>query len=186
MLDCERWTLTHSSGWAGGLVLAVALALALTLASSDADAELVSEGEGELDAEVESDGDGGALVALVCDALGEGDGEGEGLGDGVGVGVGDGVGVGVGEGELDGGSTWHVVLVFAFALVEVPGLDVAEARLSPPAQAEPARPASTTRARKHPASTLSAVTRTCVKRIKSPCLRCLSGLLSARRGFGGD
>ncbi len=175
-------------------MLAVALALALgeTLASRNVDAGLVSEGgadgEGGLDAEVESDTDGGALdeLLLVSDTPGEGDGEGEGLGDGVGVGAGVGVGVRVGEGELDTGSTWHVAFAFAFALVEVPGLAVAEARLSPTARAEPGRPASTPRAMNPPASTLSAVTRTCSERIKSPCLRCLSGLLSALRGFGGD
>lgn len=188
MVDCERWTLTHSSGWAGGLVLA--LALGVTLASRDAvvwddgdtDGELVSEGEAG--GEVELDAEGELDAEVESDALGEGDGEGEGLGLGLGEGVG--VGVGVGEGVLDGGSAWHVVVVFALALVDVPGLGVAEARLSPTARAEPGMPTSKPRARRPPASTLSAITRTCAKLIKSPCLRCSSGLLSALRGFGGD
>lgn len=93
MLDCERWTLTHSSGWAAVLV-GLGLALVAMKASSEAetvadaevwdddgeaepgwDGEPVPEGdpvpEGEVDAEpeagVEDDGEGvtGVLLGAV-------------------------------------------------------------------------------------------------------------------------
>jgi len=78
------------------------------------------------------------------------------------------------------------VLVFAVALVEALGLGEAAALLAATARAIPGRPASTPRVRKAPASTLSTTTRTCTRRIKSPCLRYSSALLSALCGFGGD
>ena len=104
-----------------------------------------------------------------------------GLGE-VGVGLGE-VGVGLGEDVPEAGSTWQVVSVFALALVEVPGLKAAAPGLSTPACAVPA---SAPRVRKHPPTTLSAVTRTCARRMRIACLRCSSGLMSALRGFGGD
>jgi hypothetical protein len=222
MLDCERWTLTHSSGWADvvepGLALVLALALGLGLATiraaseaeavaevrdadgepddpggkpeGDPDGEFDSEadpdGEPELEAEPAGEGDAEAPVEIVGAAgevaeldaeeevgeLGaeelkaEGDGVGVGVFDGFGVGVLVGVGVGVGEGVLEAGSTWQLVSVFALALVEVPGLGEAAVSLSVPAWAVPGRPASTPRVRKPPPSTLSAVTRTCARRMR--------------------
>ena len=80
--------------------------------------------------------------------------------------VGVGVGVGVGEGVLEAGQTWQLVSVFALALVEVPGLGEAAVSLSVSACAVPGRPASTPRVRKPPPSTLSAVTRTCARRMR--------------------
>ena len=104
-----------------------------------------------------------------------------GLGE-VGVGLGE-VGVGLGEDVLEAGSTWQVVSVFALALGEVPGLVAAAPGLSTPACAVPA---SAPRERRHPPTTLSAVTRTCARRMRIACLRCSSGLMYALRGFGGD
>jgi len=44
MVDCERWTLTHSSGWGVVLLeLGLALGLAAMEASSDAEAAAVAE-----------------------------------------------------------------------------------------------------------------------------------------------
>jgi hypothetical protein len=99
---------------------------------------------------------------------GEEDGVGVGVGDFDGLGVGVGVGVGVGEGVLATGRTWQLVLVlvFALALVEVPGLGEAAAGPSGAACAVPGRPDSTPRVRKPPPTTLSAVTRTCVRRMR--------------------
>ena len=241
MLDCERWTLTHSSGWADvvelGLVLVLGLAVALVLVlvlafwlglglglatiravseagavaevrdadgepddpggkpEGDLDGEFDSEagpdGEPELEAEPAGEGDAEARAEIVVAAgevgeldaeeevgeldaeelaaeelAAEGDGVGVGVFDGFGVGVLVGVGVGVGEGVLEAGSTWQLVSVFALALVEVPGLGEAAVSLSAPAWAVPGRPASTPRVRKPPPSTLSAVTRTCARRMR--------------------
>ena len=181
----------------------------------EADDELDPEGEPDVEADpaAEPDGEGDAGVSLglfveLVVAAGEvgelegeeevgelegeeeeGEGEGVGVGDfdGFGVGVLVGVGVGVGEDVLEAGSTWQLVSVFALALVEVPSLDEAAASLSAPACAVacavPGKPASTPRVRK---PTLSAATRMCAKHMRSPCLRCSSGLLSALRGFGGN
>src|SRR5271157_3636706 len=179
MLDCERWTLTHSSGWADvvefGLALVLALARALALWLGLAAKRAVREAEAV--AEVWDD-DGDAGVVVVAGEVGELEAEEDGLGLGVGVGVFDGfgvwvdgfgvwvlvgVGVGVGEGVLEAGSTWQLVSVFALALVEVPGLSEAAVSLSAPAWAVPGEPASTPRMRKPPPSTLSAVTRTCTR-----------------------
>jgi hypothetical protein len=58
MLDCERWTLTHSSGWAD--VLALALGLAARRAASDAEAvgEAVPDDDAAADGEPdEADGE---------------------------------------------------------------------------------------------------------------------------------
>jgi hypothetical protein len=200
-LDCERLTLTQSSGWADVLVeLALALVLALVLApglaarraSSEAEAavwdgdeaadELEGDPDGELDPEgepdpaAELDGAGG-VGALVGGWLGlvlaageleepEGEGDGVGVGDFDGFGVGVGVGVGGGGGVLATGRTWQLVSVFALALVEVPGLGEAAAGPSGAACAVPGRPDSTPRVRKPPPTTLSAVTRTRVRRMR--------------------
>jgi hypothetical protein len=85
-----------------------------------------------------------------------------------------GVGVGLEEAVLEVGSTRQLVSVLALALVEVPGLGEA-AGLIAPACAVPGRPASTPRVRKPLPSTLSAVTRTCARRIRIACLRYSSG-----------
>ena len=45
MLACERWTLTHSSGWAAGLALALLPALGLEAMNASRVAETVAEGE---------------------------------------------------------------------------------------------------------------------------------------------
>jgi len=209
MLDCERWTLTHSSGWADvlvelGLALAFGLALGLALwpglaakwAASEAEAVAEAEvwdddgeadgepadpvgdpegdvdGEFDLEAEPDGEGDAGLLLGLSLGVVvaggeleapeAETDGVGVGVGvgvfDGFGVGFGVGVGVGVGDGVLEAGSTWQTVSVFALA--------EAAASRSELACAVPGRPASTPRVRKPPPSTLSAVTRTCARRIR--------------------
>ncbi len=214
MPDCERWTLTHSSGWADvlaepGLALVPALELWLGLAArrASSDAEATGEAEvwdddaetdgeaddsegdpdGELDLEAKLVGEGVAEAFVGCAVaagevaeleteedgvgvgvrvgvgvgVGEFDGFGFGFGFGFGVGVGVGVlvGVGVGVGVLAASRTWQSVSVFALALVAVPGLSEA-------ACAGPGRPASTPRDRKPPPSTLSAVTRTCARRMR--------------------
>lgn len=59
MLACERWTLTHSSGWAAvlvGLLLALALLLGLEAMNASRVADAVAEGEVR-DDEGEADGD---------------------------------------------------------------------------------------------------------------------------------
>jgi len=97
---------------------------------------------------------------------------------GLGVGVGVFVGSGLGEDALEVGSTRQLVS----ALAPVPAL-------AEPACAVPGRPASRPMVSKPPLSTLSAVTRTCVRRARialSPLLIYSSGLLSALCGFGGD
>jgi|SRR5712691_281960 len=188
MLDCERLTLTHSSGWAAvlvglGLELALALGLAAMKASSDAEAvaeadvwdddgeaepgwdgEPVPAGdpvpEGELDAEGEPEGD--ALLALEPDAGALAGAEGE---DGEGD-WGCGVSVGVGVGVLVAGSTSHLVSVFASALVEVLALGEAVPSFTVPARATPAQPASMPRVRKTPVSRLRTAARTCASRMK--------------------
>ena len=191
MLDCERWTLTHSSGWADvlvelGLALVLALALWLGLAArrTASEAEAVAEAEvwdedGEADGEPadpvgDPDGDPDGDLTGGLDVEGAPEAEEDGVGVGVGVGVGDfdgfgfgvGVGVGVGEGVLEAGSTWQLVSVFALALVDVPALGEAAASRSELACAVPGRPASIPRMRKPPPSTLSAVTRTCARRMR--------------------
>jgi hypothetical protein len=110
----------------------------------------------------------GALLRLAADAeaAAECEGETDGVGDCVGVGVGVAVGVGVGEGVLEAGSAWHLVSVFALALVEVPALGVTAASPSAPARAVPGTLASTPRIRKPPATELSAATRTCARRMR--------------------
>jgi len=132
------------------------------------------DGEPDFEAEPAGEGDAVAFVGIVVAAAEvgeletEGDGVGVGVGvfDGFGVGVLVGVGVGAGEGVPEAGSTWQLVSVFALALVEVPGLDEAAVSLSTPAWAVPGRPASTPRVRKPPPSTLSAVARTCARRMR--------------------
>jgi hypothetical protein len=45
-LDCERWTLTHNSGWADVLVeLGLALVLGLAARRASSEAEAVTEAE---------------------------------------------------------------------------------------------------------------------------------------------
>jgi hypothetical protein len=116
-----------------------------------------------------------ALAGSDPDTGGEGDGDGEGKGEGEGDGDGDreGVGEGDGDGVLDDGSSWHVVSVFAEAVVvpglgedvAVPGLAEAVACLTEPAWAMPDQAASMLTIRKPPASKLSVIARTCAKRI---------------------
>jgi hypothetical protein len=189
MLDCERWTLTHSSGWADvpvelelalvvGLAPALALWLGLAARRAASEAEAVAEAEvwdddGEADGEPDDpvgDADAGALLGFVLAGgeLGapETVEDGVGVGDFDGFGVGVGVGVGEGEGVLEAGSSWQLVSVFAFALVEVPALGEAAASRNELACAVPGRPASTPRVRKPPPSTLSAVTRMCARRMR--------------------
>jgi hypothetical protein len=201
-LDCERWTVTHSSGWP--VEFALALVLAATWAVSDAEAVAAAEvvdndgeadpgcdgdtdPEGAPDAGPEPDADGavfGALVGLVADT--EAVEEAEGEEDGVGVGDCDdvGVGLGVGEGVPAAGSTWHVV--FAFALVEVPALGVAAAGPSVLARAVPGTLASPPRVRKPPAAKLSAATRTCARRMRIALSTLLIRVMCVLYEFGGD
>ena len=88
MLAWERWTVTHSSGGAEGLVLPLPLGLAATMASSvepDGDdavtwlgpALTLVAGGAELGASL-------AAVELLADGLGDGEGDGDGDGDGEG------------------------------------------------------------------------------------------------------
>ena len=193
MLVCERWTLTQSSGWAAGLALALLLGLAAMTASREAETVAVAEfcddveaepvADGELVADVDADdgapepglgvgvtlvggGDAGVLLDVPPDAGAVGEGEAdvaEPEGEGVGVGVGlevDGCGVGV----LAGGSTWHLVSVFALAVV-LALADVLVLAFTVPARAAPGQPASTPRVRNPPASWLSTAARTCARRM---------------------
>ena len=114
-------------------------------------------------------------------------------GDGVGVEDFVGVGVGVGVGVLEIGSSWHVVSVFALALVEVPELDEAAVSLIVLARAGAGKLASTPRVRKPPASTLGATARTRARRMKIalPALLirvtvCSRSVRLLSMGFGGD
>ena len=80
MLDCRRWTLTHSSGWADVLVelgLAPAFALALVLELGFAARRAASEAEAVAEAEVwDDDGEAdGEPDDLEGDAEGDLDGE---------------------------------------------------------------------------------------------------------------
>ena len=88
MPDCERWTLTHSSGWADvlvelGLALVPALALWLGLAArrASSDAEATGEAEvwdddGETDGEPDdSEGDPDGEPDLEAEPAVEGDAE---------------------------------------------------------------------------------------------------------------
>ena len=86
--------------------------------------------------------------------------------------------------EAAAGSTVHLVSVFAPALAEVPGLAAAfiVSAFIVPACAAPGQPASTPRVRDPPATRLSAAARTCVRRMKTACLRCSSRLLRALYG----
>jgi hypothetical protein len=94
--------------------------------------------------------------------------------------------VGVGEGLLEAGSAWHVVSVFAFALVEVPVLDVAAASPSALARAVPGTLASPPRVRKPPAAKLSAATRTCARRMRIALSTLLIRVMCGLYEFGGD
>jgi len=165
---------------------------AAELCDDDADAEPVWDGEpvADVDADADADdgepglgvgvalvggGDSGVLLDVLPDAgaVAEAEAdvdepEGDGDGDGVGLEL-DGCGVGV----LAVGRTSHLVLVFALALAEVPGLALAEVlRLAEaarvftvPARAAPGPPASTPRVRDPPASRLSTAARTCARRM---------------------
>jgi hypothetical protein len=127
------------------------------------------------------DGEGGTGVLLDvlpdAGAVGEAEAdvdepEGDGDGDVVGLEV-DGCGVGVGVVAV--GSTSHLVLVSALAvlfvlavvlaLAEVLVLGEAALALTVPARAAPGQPASTPRVRNPPASRLSTAARTCARRI---------------------
>jgi hypothetical protein len=203
MVDCERWTLTHSSGWAAELLeLGLAPGLAVVEASSDAVAVAEvdvwdDDGKDEADCDGEADCEGDAVGALLglaaeaeavegpadTEAVGgaAGDGDGEGVGEVDGDDVGEGVGEGEVEGVLEGGSTWQLVLVFA----AVPRLDVVVTGPRTPARAVPGKLASTPKVREPPASSLSAVTRPCAKRIRialSTLLVRVTFVLSVRFG----
>ncbi len=156
-VDCERWTLTHSSGDP-----------TYGPCKSEGDAACGDEPDGEGDAVVAWLE---ALVGLVADAEGAGEvAEAEALGAVLGEGDdedvgevdGDGVGEGVGGGAGEDGSTWQLVLVSAAARA----LDVAATSLSVPASAVLGKLACTPKVRKPPASRLSPATRTCAKRIR--------------------
>jgi hypothetical protein len=96
MLACERWTLTHSSGWAAvlavlaGLVLALALLPGLEAMNASREAETVAEGEvwdddGEddgADGEDELVWDGEPVAELDADAAADAEPEPEPDGDG--------------------------------------------------------------------------------------------------------
>jgi hypothetical protein len=158
--------------------------------------ELVPEGEPVPAREPDTEGEGdagvlvGVLLGLELDAgavagadageLEEEEDDGEGGGDDGGCGV----GVGVGEGVLAAGSTWHLVSVFAPALLEVPGLGEAAPGLSVPARAAPGQAASTPRVRRTPVSRLRTAARTCTRRIKDRPTR--RGYCVLYVGFGGD
>ncbi len=89
MPDCERWTLTHSSGWADvlvepGLALVPALALWLGLAARRASSDAEATGEAEVwddDAETDGEaddvpeGDPDGELDLEAEPVGEGDAE---------------------------------------------------------------------------------------------------------------
>jgi hypothetical protein len=181
-------TVTHS--WVSALELGLGLGLLVTSAASeaeDADWDGDEEAEEEADAddelvwEVDPDGEAGGdwlgslpglppvpgeLVdgELVDGELvdGEGEGDGEGLGDG----------------EAVDGSAWHVVAVSLAA--------AARRAVTDSAWAAPGRTVSPANSTKLPASKLAAPVRTCLKRMIIACLRCSSGWLAARCGFGGD
>ena len=121
--------------------------------------------------------DAGALGEAEPDELEEPEGDGDGDGD-FDVGVGE----GEGEGEAAAGSTVHLVSVFVAALAEVLRLAEAAPAFIVPACAAPGQPASTPRVRDPPATRLSAAARTCVRRMKTACLRCSSRLLRALYG----
>jgi hypothetical protein len=173
MVDCERWTVTHSSDDAAALLeLGLAVGLAPMEATSEGEAAGEDEPGGESDAVVAWLGE---LLGLAADtevagaAVGEeevgagvGEGDGEGVGEVDGDDVGDGVGEAEGEGVLEDGSTWQLVLLFA----EVPALDAAVPGRSACACAVPGRLASTPKVRQPPVSRLSAATRPCAKRIR--------------------
>jgi hypothetical protein len=193
MLDWERWTLTHSSGEAGalvlllpglllvgllvGLLLPVPLLLGLGLVATSASsvaavapaAADVPDLGGEDDVrQGPHEGDGRA------DREGEGEAVGRGLRvawaegddavDGSPGGLVGGEGDGAGVGVLEAGRAWHTVLVFAVVAI---GAACASA--------------SRLRVRKLPLSKVTAATLTCAKRMRIACLRCSSGLPCALR-----
>jgi hypothetical protein len=147
MLACERWTLTHSSGWAAvlaGLALALLPGAELEVMNASRVAETVADGEvrdddedddgedepvwdGELEPEPETepdgDGDDGALLGLLVgfvpdDAGALGEPEPEELEDGDGDGDDESDGDGDGESDGDGDGDFDGVGV---------GVDVAAA-----------------------------------------------------------
>ena len=98
MLACERWTLTHSSGWAAvlvGLALLVGLELGLEAMNASSEAETVAEGEvwddedgedepvwdgdpvGELDEPVDADADAAGELEPEAEPELEPDGDGD-------------------------------------------------------------------------------------------------------------
>lgn len=182
MLDCAAWTLTHSSAGAGELAVALELVppLGLVVMRPSRDAVVVVPEAEDADAEpvpVETDAEPVSVEAdaepvPVAEPVRAGDddsggevvagplNEGVTVGDGVGEGVGDGEGDGEGEGDGDGmgGSAWHTT--FAAAGVFPCGVSGAACAL-------PTAP----RVRKPPLSTVTAVTRTCPKRIRIACPR---------------
>jgi hypothetical protein len=172
MLDCERWTLTHS------LADDAAPAPGTARASSVAAGDVLPDGDAEADPEGETEADGTSAVWLtladgdtaggslleaewladdVPEGEGDGDGDFEGDGEGDGAGDFDGAVDFDGDGEVEGtpgaGRAWHAVSVAAVGW----GAACALA----------ARP----RVRKPPLSSVAAATLTCAKRIRIACLR---------------
>lgn len=184
MLDWAAWTLTHSSAGAGELAVALELVppLGLVVMRPSRDAVVVVAEAEDADAEpvpVETDaepvpvaeeaepvpvaepvwaGDDDSGGEVVAGPLNEGVTVGDGVGEGVDDGEGDGEGEGDGDGDGTGGSAWHTT--FAAAGVFPCGVSGAACAL-------PIAP----RVRKPPLSTVTAVTRTCPKRIRIACPR---------------
>jgi hypothetical protein len=159
MPDCERWTVTHSPGWAT-VVFGVGLGPEPV---DDADGEAVAEAgawDGDGDAAVEPSVPSPGLVA-VAEAVGELEGNGEGDVDGEGH---DGVGEGDGKGVAGAGSSWQVVAVSG---------EVSASSPRAPARARPGMPASALTVRKPTASRLSAVGRAGAKRMGDACPLCV-------------
>jgi hypothetical protein len=207
MLDCERWTLTHSSGEAGALallpglllllglllgllptplLLGLGLGLVVTEASSAAAVALVA-------AEVPDVGEEDDVRPGFCEGDGrldrdaddeENEGEGEAVLRGLRVAWGEGDdGSAAGEDWVAGG------LVAGEGDGEGVGVGVPDGGsawqtmsvfavvVNGAACASASRP----RARKLPLSKVTAATLTCMKRIRIACLRCSSGLPCALR-----
>ncbi len=208
MLDCERWTLTHSSG--GDVVPVLALPLPLlsglglvatvpTWASSVAAVPLdvaveMADGDADVDGDADADGDGdtrrdgsgeavltGAAVALTGggDTVGGSLADVEWLADELAEGDGEGEGDGERDGDGDGDGEGVGVPEEGSAWHTWSVFVLAAIGA---ACAVP----STPRVRKLPLSKVTAATLTCAKRIRIACLRCSSGLPCALRGFGGD
>jgi hypothetical protein len=208
MLDCERWTLTHSLGAAVVLALLLALALGLVVSKESTVAAgvpvvvdvPVGEGDAEGDVEVSRDGDGEAvfsgaaleLAAAGCavdDPVGESvdavDWLADGLVDWLADGLADWLADGLAEGECDGDGEWDGDDDGEDDGDDV-GVEVADegsawhtvSVLDVAAAAACAVP-STPRVRKLPLSKVTAAALRCAKRMRIACLRCSSALPSS-------